>query len=70
VSNINKAIKRDRKINKRRYGMRRDGDSVKVIQKQQQKRRDKAIAKGRKTKEEFIERITKESYSGKKEETE
>ncbi len=36
---ISKAIKRDRKIKKRKYGQKRDGDSVKLIQKLQEKRR-------------------------------
>ena len=49
--NINKAIKRDSKRNKKRSGMRRDGDSVKTIERIQRKRRDQLLQKKRKAKE-------------------
>jgi len=40
---LSKCAKRDRKINKRKYGMRKDGDSVKLIQKILEKRRTEIL---------------------------
>ncbi len=51
---ISKAEKRDRKINRRRHGMCRDGDSVKTIEKEWRKRRDTILKKRRKVKEEIL----------------
>ncbi len=51
---ISKAQKRDRKISRRRNGMRRDGDSLKDIQRLTIKRRDVIINKRRKQKEDTL----------------
>jgi hypothetical protein len=52
MPNIEKALRREKKIkNKRKHG--RDGDSVKLILRIQQKRRDEILKKLRKQKEEI-----------------
>ena len=55
TNKLEKSLRREKKRNKKKYGMQRDGDSVKIIQKEQQKRRDKVIKKRRKVKEEYLE---------------
>ena len=55
TNKLDKSLRRERKRKKNRYGHTRDGDSVKVIQKIQQKRRDQIIKKKRKVKEELLE---------------
>lgn len=48
---IDKAMRREHKRKKERYGHQRDGDSVKHIQRIQQKRRDQILQKRRREKE-------------------
>ena len=55
TNKLDKSLRRENKRNKRKYGMKRDGDSVKIIQKEQIKRKDKIIKKRRKIKEEYLE---------------
>jgi len=55
LSKLNKSLRREQKRNKRKYGMRRDGDSVKTIQRIQEKRKKKIWQQRRKEKEKFLE---------------
>ena len=55
LSKLNKSLRREQKRNKRKYGMRRDGDSVKTIQRFQEKRKKKIWQQRRKEKEKFLE---------------
>ena len=55
MSKLNKSLRREQKRNKRKYGMRRDGDSVKTIQRIQEKRKKKIWQQRRKEKEKFLE---------------
>jgi len=55
MSKITKALRRDKKRYKKINGMKRDGDSVKNIQRIQQKRRTKIINKNRQAKEKLWE---------------
>jgi hypothetical protein len=48
---IDKALRRENKRRKEKYGHQRDGDSVKHIQRLQQKRRDQILKKKRREKE-------------------
>lgn len=50
MPNLSKADRRDRKRFKKKYGMRRDGDSVKLIQKELMKKRDVILKRKRKEK--------------------
>jgi len=50
TSKLDKSLRRERKKQKGKNGMRRDGDSVKVIQRIQKKRRDEIWNKRRKEK--------------------
>ena len=51
MPSIDKALRREHKRKKDRYGHQRDGDSVKTIQRLQQKRRDQILRKKRREKE-------------------
>lgn len=55
TSRLDKSLRREHKHNKRKHGHRRDGDSVKLIVKIQSKKRDDALKRKRKAKEEFLE---------------
>ena len=55
TNKLDKALRRDRKRKKNQYGMKRDGDSVKVIQREQEKRKDAVIQKRRRQKQEYLE---------------
>ena len=57
---IDKAIRRESKINRRRNGMQRSGDSVKTIEKIQRKRRDNILNKRREQKERILEELLNE----------
>jgi len=54
---IDKSIRRESRINKRRNGMQRSGDSVKTIEKIQRKRRDNILNKRREQKEKLLEEL-------------
>lgn len=51
---LDRALRRDTRKNKKKNGMRRDGDSVKNIERIQKKRRDKIIKKQRLQKEAIL----------------
>ena len=51
---LDRALNRDRRKKKKKIGMRRDGDSVKNIERIQKKRRDKILKKYRLQKEELL----------------
>ena len=57
TSKLDKYLRRERKKQKGKNGMRRDGDSVKVIQRIQKKRRDEIWNKRRKEKEAVLESL-------------
>jgi len=57
TSKLDKSLRRERKKQKGKNGMRRDGDSVKVIQRIQKKRRDEIWNKRRKEKEAVLESL-------------
>lgn len=50
MAKLEKSLRREKKINKRKYGMRRDGDSAKLLQKELEKRASKIRKKNRKRK--------------------
>jgi len=54
---LDKALRRDNKLNRRRHGMKRDGDSVKIIQKEQEKRKDTIKKKNRDQKEDLLDLV-------------
>lgn len=55
--NLDRALRRDVRKNKKKSGMRRDGDSVKNIERIQKKRKDKLIKKRRIQKEVLLTMI-------------
>ena len=57
TSKLDKSLRRERKKQNSKNGMRRDGDSVKVIQRIQKKRRDEIWNKRRKEKEAVLESL-------------
>lgn len=56
-SRLDRAIRRDTRKSKKKNGMRRDGDSVKNIERIQKKRKDKIIKKQRIQKEVMLAMI-------------
>jgi len=57
---LDRALNREKKRRKKQVGMRRDGDSVKNIERIQKKRKDKLIKKHRVQKEEMLLVLTGE----------
>jgi hypothetical protein len=57
---LNRALNREKKRRKTKLGMRRDGDSVKNIERIQKKRKDKILKKYRVQKEEMLLVLTGE----------